>query len=130
MNQLDDPSREQQTGHAASQCDRRTLREQQARQTPASRAQRPANRDFLFAARGARQLEVGDVGAGNDQHKTDRAQENQQSGPDVADFMFVQQENLGLRFPKATDSAGEIVQNALVDRIQLGGRRVEPLPRF
>ena len=49
----------------------------------AAGAERDAHRDFLLAADRAREQQVGDIGARDQQHQRDGAEQHQQRGPDV-----------------------------------------------
>ena len=56
--------------------------------TPAG-AKRGANSDFFRARSGSREKQVGDIGAGDQQHETDGTQEDQQRGSDVSHNFFL-----------------------------------------
>ena len=58
-----------------------------SRRTP--RAEGAANRQLLLPRGRARQQQVGDVGAGDQQHETDGAEQNQQRARDIADDLLV-----------------------------------------
>ena len=61
-----------------------------ARQARAACAEREAQRNFLLPHRRARQQQVGDVRARDQQNERDRAEENEQGRFDVADELLVQ----------------------------------------
>ena len=74
---------ETECGHSEASCaaesgEQQTLRQQLAEHADTASAQRGTHRQFLLASLRARQLEVGDVGGGNDQHERDSAQQQAQ----------------------------------------------------
>jgi hypothetical protein len=56
----------------------------------AAGAERRANRDFLPARQRTREQEIGDVGARDEQHESDGANQHDERAPDVADDLFLQ----------------------------------------
>ena len=77
--------------HAAGQRQHHALGQQLPNDAAAAGADRRADRDLALAARGAHEQQVRDVGAGDQQHKADRAQQDEQRRPDVADDLVLQQ---------------------------------------
>ena len=61
----------------------------------AARAERRAHRDLLAAPERPREDEVGDVGAGDQQHEADRAEQHEQRRPHVADEVLVERDDRG-----------------------------------
>ena len=61
------------TDHRAQQRKHHTFDQQLFRQARAIGPEREPQRDFLFPHRGARQQEIGDIRAGDQEHERDRA---------------------------------------------------------
>ena len=59
-------------------------------QPSAARAHGGADDEFLFAARHPRQDQVGDIGAGDQQHEGGRPQQDQQHGPRLLGQIFAE----------------------------------------
>ena len=78
-------SRHSDAEHAAGRGDERALDEQLARQPQASAAERGADRELVLARRTARDQQVGDVDAGNQQQAADGAEQREQRQADVGD---------------------------------------------
>ena len=72
------PSREEQAQRAASDRQQNAFGEQLANQAAAAGAQGGANRKFSRASRGARQQEIRDIDARDQQHESDRAEQQHQ----------------------------------------------------
>ena len=66
------------------------LHQQLAHELPARRAHRHPYRDLALALHSAREQQVGDIGASNQVHETDRAEEDEQRRTDLPDKGFVQ----------------------------------------
>ena len=66
------------------------LRRQLPQQPAAARAKRPPHRQLTFAGGGAREQQVGDVRAGNQQEHADGAEERDERGPHVLDDILLQ----------------------------------------
>ena len=81
---------EKNSGGAASEREDQTFREELAEQTRASRAERGADGNFAPASGIAREEKAGDVGAGDEQHERDCANEHHEGGTHVADENAVQ----------------------------------------
>ena len=83
---LTTPRREQQTRRRRRATASSTLSVSICRTSAAARrAEREADRDLLLPARRPREQQRGDVGAGDQQHEADRAEQHEQRGPHVAD---------------------------------------------
>src|SRR5262247_4652180 len=63
------PERQQTTGGSAQESKHHALREELANQAPTTCADRQPNRYFLPPQHGARQQQVGDIGAGDQQYQ-------------------------------------------------------------
>ena len=64
-----------------------------AHQAAALGAERGAQADLALARRAARQQQVGDVDAGDEQHQRDRADQREQRRAQLADQLFLQRED-------------------------------------
>src|SRR5207302_5891835 len=64
------PGRERQCGRSAQYCQQQAFRQQLTRHAEAWSAKSTTNREFLLACRTAGQQQIGDVNAGNEQHKS------------------------------------------------------------
>ena len=73
-----------QTQNAAGQRQHHAFRKKLPDNPAASGSHRGANRNFPFPARRARQQQIGDIRAGDQQHEADRTQKNQQRIPHAA----------------------------------------------
>ena len=76
---------EQKSDGSARTGEKRALREKLADHAPLARPQRRANGELARPADGAREQEVRDVRARDQQQKTDRGEQHQQEGPHIAD---------------------------------------------
>ena len=81
--QVEAPARHQQAEGCAQQAQQNAFREELRHQPPAAGAQRGAQGHFARPARGAREFEVGDVGAGDQQHEEHRAEEHEDVLPGI-----------------------------------------------
>jgi len=61
-------------------------------------AKSEAHGEFAAAARGAREQEIGDVGAGDEEHEADGADEHEQSGANVASELIAESDGVGADF--------------------------------
>jgi hypothetical protein len=86
---------------AARQAEQHALGQQLPEDARAARADCRADRDFFLASRRARQQQVRDVRAGDQQHKPDRAQQNIERQPYVAHDLFEQRHDAQVRPPFA-----------------------------
>ena len=77
--------------YAAGQREQDAFGQQLADDAAAPRADRRTNGNFTLAARRAGQQQVGDVGACNQQHQRNRAQQDPERGADVGDEFILQQ---------------------------------------
>ena len=85
-----------------------------------ARAERAAQRDLLGAPVGAHQHQVGEVGAGDEQHERDRAEQDEQRQPGVADQVVVQRHDQ--RAPVLVVGRVLLLPGAR-DRVEIGLRR-------
>ena len=83
--QADADESENEAQQASGQRERKALGQQLADDLEASGAERGAGCEFALSYRGAHQQEIGDVGAGNEKNEADRAEQNQQRLPGIAD---------------------------------------------
>ena len=74
-----------QPGGAAEQAEQHALGQQLADESLPARAERRADRDFLLPAGRAREQQIGDVGARDQQHERHRAEHDEHRDADVAD---------------------------------------------
>ncbi len=74
---VEGPLGDEEAGGAAHDGEQKAFGQQLADDAQAARAQRGADGDFLFAGGGAREQQVGDVGAGDQQNQRDRAEQDQ-----------------------------------------------------
>ena len=82
--------RERDAGDAAEQRQQHTLGEQLLRDASAAGAERGAHRKLARARRAARELEIGDVRAGDEQHERDRAEHDEQTLANAADELVLE----------------------------------------
>ena len=75
---------------AADRREEDALGQELLQQPAAARAQRRADRELFLTSEGAREQQVGDVGAGDQQDEADGAEQHQQRTADVADDLLVQ----------------------------------------
>ena len=77
--------RHQDAGRAAEQSEHGGLDEQLAAQAPGCRADGGAHRELASAMAGAREQQIGDIRAGDEQHQPDGAEHREHNRPRVAD---------------------------------------------
>ena len=85
--------------NAAGQGEQHTFSEQLAHDARAAGSQCGAYGELTFAAGGAHQQQIGDIGAGDQQHQCYRAQHHQQRIARVADDAVAQWSNRKIRSP-------------------------------
>ena len=108
---------EQQAERASGQRQDQALTQHLKHQTPASRAERGADGDFLGAHRRADQQQVGHVRAGDQDQDADGRHQRQEGGAAVADHLLVQGHDLrGL----VGALPWILLPQALGDRLHLG----------
>ena len=83
IEQVDADDRQREAEDAADQRQQHALDEQLADDAPARRAERHADADLARAVRGAREQQVGDVRARDQQHERDRAHQRPEHDPDL-----------------------------------------------
>ena len=76
---------EPEAAETAEEAEREALGQQFGGQPPPARAERRADGQLLLSPLGAHEEEVGDVGAGDEQHDADGAEEDPEHRADVAD---------------------------------------------
>ena len=103
---MDAENREDNSQRAAAKREQDAFREQLANDAASAGAQGCAHGDFFAASDGAREQEIGDVGACDQENERDGAEQNYQGAAGVADDLFLQRH----------DSEGE----AAIGRIFLG----------
>ena len=84
----------EETGYASDQGDQKILGQKLAHDAPAAGAQGAANGQFVRARARAREDEVGDVGASDEEHETDRPEQGQDGGPDPLHQVFVERDHV------------------------------------
>src|SRR5262245_40245196 len=82
--QIGPPPRQRQSGQAAQPGEQQTLGQQLPDDATAIRAQRSAHGNFPPPPRGARQQQVGNVRAGDQEHHPDRAEQHEQRQTNLA----------------------------------------------
>lgn len=88
----------------------------------AARAERRAENDLFFPGRGTGEQEVGDVRACDQQDEADGAEKDQERGPDLADELLTEGEDLGRAAPVVLRVLGRALGR---DGLHLGPGRVE-----
>jgi hypothetical protein len=84
------PARNQQAQPAARQRQQHALDQRLAEQAPRVRAQRGPDRKLARPADRTREQQVADVHARYEQHEPDRAQQQQQRQPDLANHLLLE----------------------------------------
>ncbi len=116
------PRRHQQTNSGADARQHHALDNQLADEAPASGSDRGADGHLLLAAYSPRQQQVGHVGAGDEQHQRDRAQQEEQRRSHVLHHLILQRRHHGahvaIRFR-------ELLLECERDALQLGTRRLQ-----
>jgi hypothetical protein len=91
---------------------------------PRNAARRAANRradpDFALAGGGARQAQVGDVGAGNHEDDQRRRRQDAETRGDAADERHLQGHDLQVAVPIVGHLPGELLAHVLLEQPQLG----------
>ena len=90
MDGVEAPNRDEQPRHATDQAENRAFDQHQPHQTPAACAHRGPHRQLFAAGERARELQIGDVGAGDEEHAADGDEEEVQIFPVIADDGFEQ----------------------------------------
>src|SRR5262245_25987943 len=84
QNQIDSPPRQRHAESPSSHGQQYALSQQLPHDAPSAGAHRHTHGDFSLPRRSARQQQVGHVRAGDQQHASDGAQQDQQRRPDIA----------------------------------------------
>ena len=87
--QTDADESENEAEKAAGQREREAFGQQLADDLETAGAERGASREFALSHRSAHQQKIGDVGAGNEKNEADRAEQNKQGLPGIADDRFL-----------------------------------------
>ena len=90
QDRADRPARDEQAARAARQRQQQTLGQELARQPGPPRAERRPYRQFARTGRGAREQQVRDVRAGDEQHEGHRAEQQVQRRPGAAGDLLPQ----------------------------------------
>ena len=117
VNPVDTENREDNSQRAAAKREQDTFREQLANDAASTGAQGCAHGDFFAASDGAREQEICDVGACDQENERDGAEQNYQGAAGVADYLLLQRH----------DSEGETAIGRIFLRVILaeaGGERV------
>ena len=101
-------AREEQAESAADQREHQALGQELAQEAGAAGADRGAQRHLALARRGAGEQQARDVGAGDQQHEGDRAEQHHDRGPDRADHVIAVGDDV--------DAEALLVGIALLDR--------------
>ena len=112
---------------AAQDGEEDALGQELAEEAAPRRAQRETDRDLLLPVGGPRQQQVRDVGAGDEQHEGDRAQEQHQGRAQVADDR-VEERLQGHALPGV--AVGKLLGQAGGDGLHVGARAVDVTPGF
>ena len=78
----------QQADRAAHHAEQHAVEEQLSDEAMPGRTERGADRQFFLAAGGAREQQVGDIRAGDQQHERDRSEEHEHCASHVADDLL------------------------------------------
>jgi hypothetical protein len=111
----------------AEQGEDQTLGEELPDDAPAIRAERGPNGNLALSGRAARQQQVRDVGARNQEHERDRAREDEKGGPVLARQLFVERNDA--RAP-ACVARRKLRRERSRDGCHLGLRLRDGEPRF
>jgi hypothetical protein len=115
--ELDDPEREKEPTGAAGDGEEKALGEKPAHEPSAPRPERGTHRELTLPFRRSRGKEVGDVGADDEQHESDRAHEHHQPGT-----LVFHEKRLHRRHRRSMETGvvlGEPLRRSFGDGIQL-----------
>src|SRR5579864_200775 len=87
-NPLNCPGGKKDSERASAERQRNTFGKKLADDAGASGAERGANGDFFLSSNSARKLKIGDVGAGDEQNKSDRGEKNNERTPHVTNDLL------------------------------------------
>ena len=119
LQQLQGDAPDHEAGGRAEERQHHAFGEQLPRDPPRRRADGRANRDLPFPGDRARQTEIGDVGAGDHQHRDHRADEHQQPRTDAADNGLLQRHGSDLAIPVVRHGPWEEAAHACLERANL-----------
>src|SRR5437667_4985340 len=88
------PNGERHADPAPDQSEEQAFHQQLACDSPTTRADGSANGHLAFATGGAGEKQAGNVCAGNQQDESDRAEQNQQSGTQIAGNLLAQRHDV------------------------------------
>ena len=116
------PVGEQQSGGGAEQRQHAALGEELREDAAASGAERDAHGDLALPRFGAGEHEAGDVGAGDEQHEADGAEQHEQRLPQVAEEFPIERRDLhGAAFIGSGVSRLQSKRNAIELGLRLRG---------
>ena len=122
MDGVETPDRDEQSGRAADQTEDRAFDQNQPHQPPAARAHRGAHRQLFAARERARQLQVGDIRAGDEQNAADGGEEEMKILPIIAHAGVEQ----GARSDPATGIGARIFSRQFMrDVVEIGARLLQ-----
>ena len=124
----DERVRQQHAQDGARAAEHQALGEQRPPQRAGGGAERGAHRQFPLAAHRARQDQVGDVRAGNDEHDGGGRQQHQQNRPCRRRDLIAERRDGQAHVGSCRVGVGVLAQHAGVYRGQLGARRFERGP--
>ncbi len=104
----------------ARAAEQQAFGQQRAAQRAGAGAQRRADGQFAFAADGARENQVGDVGAGDDEDQAGRGEQHQQHGPRAGRNLVAQAHGVDAEIAVRRIGFGMLLHHGGVDRAQLG----------
>ncbi len=125
--QVGAPQREHEPRAAAHEREQHALRQKLTHHAPARSAERRPQRDLFAPRRRAREQEVGDVGAGDQKHEADRAQEREEDGPKLPDELLLQRHDADAG---ARVRLRVVRRDARGDRLHLRARRLKARARL
>jgi len=90
VNGVETPDRDQQSNRASDQTKQSAFDQDKPHQAPAACAHRSAHGQFLASRKGARQLQIGHIGAGDEQDAADGDEKQVEILPVIADSRLEQ----------------------------------------
>ena len=119
---------EHQSEHAPNEGQQRGLGEQLRQETSATGAERRPERQFPLASQHPGQREVGDIGAGDQQHQGSGAQQNQQHRTGVAGQLLAERRGDGGVAGVGLIDLGEVLLEPAGHRGQVGAELLDGHP--
>ena len=108
------------SNEAAGKCESDALGDQLASETTTGRAQGETRLHLLLALGGAREHEVGDVGAGDEKDEADSSHENHERGLDVADGFFEERMENDSEIEFVVGVGGVLLDHGAGDTVHVG----------